>query len=615
MEGLGRFSPRPFTDLWEPPPPDRERASSARLGGPGLASEPALCAWVRAPAAGSEAVSPWQALPLRYSPTPRPRRRGYLESPGESRSLTDVARRPPDRARKQRPRSRRLENAWGEAGTKPQRLEGGGHNLIRQPQPWQHYPPAQGDSPPPSLRGAYTPSNGTVGVEKVQNGSQWSVPVRRGPGCWSLSSIPMEKSSVLSKVSTRSIYVYPQDGDSNELMESLGSQPSQLEGSSEPVSSQELQSLHTQLLKNKLAEVVISSRDQKIVALVLARLQKAQKMRELQQQAVVAWEELKRSDQKVQMTLERERRLLLQRSQNQWQQEKEQPKAHQCQEQHVQRDSQVKSRIQKESLCKRQLESQENQCQGKLERTHAQAERRKQCQVQQLKEQEKLWEQNSLQLQKRLEQDCRKRHLRTMEDPKKAQETNLTSMINYQARKVLMECQAKAEELLRKLSLEQRSQQFHETHQCLVKERHRELREKAQKEDEQLQQVKWHAGDSEEQRKMHKTMLMELADRKIQQARTNAHKNIKDKKHIRDLSGLREKNHHILKLKAEKEENCHIEGIKEAIKKKQQRMEQISREKAAALEEFQKISRASSQMRDKVRALHNSSFDQMAWEA
>ncbi|XP_003411083.1 coiled-coil domain-containing protein 185 [Loxodonta africana] len=622
MAGLGRFSPRPYRDLWDPPPPSRERASSARPGGRGPRSEPTLCAWARAPGAGSEATSPWQSLPLRYSPTPWPRRRCYPESPWESRSLTDVARRSPDGARKQRPRSRRLGNVWGEAGAEPQRLGGGRPSLIwqplqhHQPQPWQHYLATQGDSPPPSPRGAYTPSSGTVGVEKVQNGNQWAVPVRRALGCWSLSSIPTEKSSVLSKGSTQSACVSSPDRDRNELMESLASQHSQLEGSSGPVSSRELQSQHTQLLKNKLAEVVISSRDQKIVALVLARLQKAQKMRELQQQAAVAWEELKRSDQKVQMTLERERRLLLRHSQHQWQLEKEQPKAHQCQGQRVQRDSQVKNKIQKETPCKRKLESQENQCHGKPERTRPQAEHRKQYQVQQLKEQEKVQEHNSPQLQKRPEQDCHKRYLRTMEYLKKARETNLTSMVNHQARKVLMDCQAKAEELLRKLSLEQRSQQSHETHQCLVKERHRELREKAQKEDKQLQQVTWRAGESEEQRKIHKRMPMELADQKIQQVGTNAHKNIKDKaKHVGDLNILCEKNHHILKLRAEKEEKCHIEGIKEAIKKKLQRMEQVSREKAAALEDFQKVSRASSQMKDNTRALHKSSFDQMAGEA
>ena len=108
---------------------------------------------------------------------------------------------------------------------------------------------------------------------------------------------------------TQSGCLHIQKRHSNDPVESLTSQLSQ-----SLVSSKEMQKQHTQVLKNKLEEAVISSRDQKIVALVLSRLKKAQRMRELQQQAALAWEELKRSDQKVQLTLERERKLLLQQS-------------------------------------------------------------------------------------------------------------------------------------------------------------------------------------------------------------------------------------------------------------------------------------------------------------
>ncbi|XP_004700215.1 coiled-coil domain-containing protein 185 [Echinops telfairi] len=613
MVGLDRFSPRPYLDFAEPGWPIPERTLSARWSAPGPRPELALGPWTPARAAGSETASPWQALPLRHSPPPWPGRgRGYPASPWESRSLTDMAQRAPDRARKQRPYSRRLENAWGEARSKGQRLGGGGHSLtwqppqLHQPQPCQQYPPAQGDSPPPGPRGAYTPLRAPIGGEDAQNGNRWAVPVRRD--CWSFSPGPTGKSSMLSKGSTCSASGHPPERGGQELLESLGGQYSQLEGSSETVSCEELPSQPSQILRSKLADVVISSRDQKIVALVLARLQKAQKMRELQQQAAVAWEELKRSDQKVQMTLAKERRLLLQQSQEQWQQQKEQPKGHLCCQRHAHhQDREGKAEIQKE----KQLEAQ-----GKLVKARAPAEHRKQCQVRQLMEEERVQEQNILQLQKRLEQASHKRHLHALEDLTRAQETNLTSIINYQARKVLMDCQAKAEELLKKLSLEQRSQELRETHAALGLEHHRELREKEPKEDKQLQQVRWRVGESQEQKQRRQRMLMELVDDKLRPARSSTQGNIKDRvKHARELSVLREKHHHVLKLKAEKEEKGHIEGIKEAIRKKQQRREQISRENAAALEDFQKLSRAALQMRDPVRALPTSSLDQKPWEA
>ncbi|KAF0873856.1 CC185 protein, partial [Crocuta crocuta] len=213
--------------------------------------------------------------------------------------------------------------AWGEPGPKPQ-PGGSAHSPAWRWQPGlqfrgpRHCPPTQVDSPPPHPEGAYSPLNGTFGVERAQSGDQWAVPLCGGPAHWSLSSAVSEKSSVRShEFRAQSACVSAHKREGSDPVESLASQPCQ-----PSVPNKALQSLHTQLLKNKLEEAIMSSRDQKIVALVLTRLKKAQRMRELQQQAAAAWEELKRSDQKVQMTLERERKLLLQESQEQWRQER-----------------------------------------------------------------------------------------------------------------------------------------------------------------------------------------------------------------------------------------------------------------------------------------------------
>ncbi|XP_008072517.1 coiled-coil domain-containing protein 185 [Carlito syrichta] len=613
MARFGGLSPRPYWDLWEPQLPGRERGAAPQLDLSGPRTEPALCSRAGTPGAGSEAGAPW--LCPHCTPIQRPRRRQYPASPLGSRSLNDLARRPPGCARKHRLRGGRVDDAWEEAGTKPRPAWQQPSRLQPQrPQPCPRYPLAQRDSPSPYPERAYTPLSGTFGVEKAQRGDQWAVPVCGHPDRWSPSSVPTEKSSVPSqKFRPQSACVSPRKRDSNDLVESLASQYSQ-----PSVSSREMQNQHAQILQSKLEEAVVSFRDQKILALVLNRLKKAQRMRELQQQAAEAWEELKRSDQKVQMTLERERRLLLQQSQEQWQQEKRPRKPRASREQRGgQQDSQAKNVLPGESRWRTPLEDQENLRQEKLQRAHAQAERRKLSQVRRLREQEKmlqhLREQHSLQLQKRLEEACRKRHLHAMEGQKKVQETNLSSLINYQARKVLMDSQAKAEELLRELSLEQSHQRSQEIHQGLMKERHRELREKAQKEEEQLQQVKWRAGESEEQRKMRKRILVELADEKIRQARSNVHKATRDKvQHLRELNILREKNNRILKLKAEKEDKCHIEGIKEAIEKKGQRMKQVSQGKDPTFLEFQKISQAS---RRDVGGRPHSSIDPMVLEA
>ncbi|XP_025733835.1 coiled-coil domain-containing protein 185 [Callorhinus ursinus] len=591
MEGLGRFSPRSVLD------PGGKRASAARLRGPGARTEPCRGSGAATRGEGNEAVAPCPYP--RCAPTSRPCRRRCSDSPRESQSLTDVAARPPDGARRPRPRGRHLEDAWGEPRPKPQ-PGSGAHSPAwrRQPQLQpggpQPCPPAQGDSSPLYREGAYTPLSGTFGVERTQSGDQWAVPLCRGPGHWSQSSAVSEKSSVRSQeFRAQSACVCAHQRDGSDLLESLASQLSQ-----PSVSSREIQSPHTQILKCKLEEAVMSSRDQKIVALVLTRLKKAQRMRELQQQAAVAWEELKRSDQKVQMTLERERKLLLQESQEQWRQK----------EQRVRRRDGLARNAPRSERARRALLENPEGARAVAEPAPAPAPQRQSRELL-LQEPERMVQG----LRGQLPEASQRKSLHAMEPQEEAQEANLSSLVNYQARKVLLDCQAKAEELLRKLSLEQSSQRPHEPAQGLMKERPRELRDRAQKQGEQGEQgpqVRRRAEAAQEQARRHRRLLAQLAEQRGQQARSSVQRNVRDKvPHIHELSALREQNHHILKLKAEKEEKCHIEGIKEAIRKK----EQISWEKDATVEEFQKISRAS--RREHAGALAGSFLDLRAREA
>ncbi|XP_021055004.1 coiled-coil domain-containing protein 185 [Mus pahari] len=589
MAGFHLFSPWSYGELGEPLLAG-EQEFAAQLGWPELSLSP----WAQTPGAEIETEVPW--VHPKCSPTGRSRRRGYMASPRESHSLTHVARRPSDRARKHRSGSLCLEEASEEAPTKSSRT----WQQQQQPrdQPGPRYPAARGDSSPQYTREAFSPpSAGTLLVEKIHPGDRWAVPVCRRVGLWSPSSVLTDKSSVHSlefcKQST-------QNRSNRDLTESLNKYdcPS--------ASGKEKSSQHAQVLKSKLDEAVISLRDQKILALVLSRLKKAQRMRELQQQAAVAWEELKRSDQKVHLTLERERKLLLLQSQEQWQGQREQHKPQrghgheQPRQGHKQQgprcDLQARSAIQSENESEWmvQADNPENRGLDKMDKVQAQAEHLKQCQAQSLREQERVLQSvrdlNRLQLQKRLEIAGHKREHVMAESPKKVQESNLSTIVNFQARKVLMDCQAKAEELLRKLSLEQSSQSSQDSQKGLVKEqRHREKQAKAQTEAEQFQRRRWHAEEAEELLQVSKRVLAELAEQEIRQARSHAHKTTKDRaQHQQELNILRERNHHILKLKAEKEEKCHIEGIKEAIKKKEQRLAQMTSGKDPIFQEYQK---------------------------
>ncbi|XP_049633507.1 coiled-coil domain-containing protein 185 [Suncus etruscus] len=595
MDGFGHLSPPPCREAPEPRRP-RVRASSARSRRPGAPLDPTLCCWTKTGVTDqSEEAPSWSAR--RRSPSsqrPRRRRRSHV-SPRESHSFTDLSRRPSaERAKKHRACSRRMDDAWRETRPRPPLPQGSQHSpswlspsqlRSQQPQPCPKYTRVPRDSPsPPGPEASYTSLTGALEAEKKPGGDKWAVRVCRGLDRCSLSSILTDKSSAPSQEGR----VLP----AFECSRKRASTDSQC-------SQHSMSSKDTQVLKSQLEEAIVSSRDEKIVALVLSRLKKAQKMRELQQQTAVAWEELKASDHQVQKTLEKERQLLLQQSQDQWQRAKEPRKAL------LKRETRKLSRASAQDLLRPPNEklgrtSTQNLVSQRLEqlqRNRSLAEHRKLCQEQRLQEQEKMLqgvrEFSNLQLQTRLEQASQRKNLYTLEGQKKLQETNTSSLVNYQARKVLMDCQAKAEELLRKLSLEQSCQRSQDLHRNLMKERQRELQERVQREEEQFQQVKCRAQEFEDQKKAQKQLLMELANQKIRRARTTVHRNIQNKaQHVRDLNIQREKNHHVLKLKAEKEEKCHIEGIKEAIRKKEQKIEQISRQKEAALEQLQRSSKA-----------------------
>lgn len=597
MAGFHLFSPKPYGELREPLAAG-EQEFADQLGWHELSRN----SWAQTPGAEIETEVPW--VHPKCSPTGRSRRRGYIASPRESHSLTHVARRPSDRARKHRSGNLRLEEAcgMGEAPTKSSRTWQQKRQQQPPDQPSPRHPAAPGVSSPQYPGEAFSPpSAGALLVEKTHNGDRWAVPVCRhiGPGSPTLDLT--DKSSVHSlelwKQSTCGCTQNRKNRDRTKYYP-----PS--------ASCKEKSSQHAQVLKSKLDEAVISFRDQKILALVLSRLKKAQRMRELQQQAAVAWEELKRSDQKVHLTLERERRLLLLQSQEQWQGQREQHKprrghSHEQprqghEQQGQRRDRQAKSAVQLENQSgwTMQPDKPENQGVDKMDRVQAQAEHLKHCQAQSLREQERVLQSvrdlNRLQMQKRLETAGHKREQHAMESPKKVQGSNLSTVVNFQARKVLMDCQAKAEELLRKLSLEQSFQSSQNTQEGLVKERHRGQQGKAQTEAEQFQRVKWREEEAEELLQESKRVLAELAEEKMGQARSHAHKTSKDRaQHLQELNILRERNRHILKLKAEKEEKCHIEGIKEAIKKKEQKLERMTLGKDPIFQEYQKVPLAS----------------------
>ncbi|KAM6272116.1 LOW QUALITY PROTEIN: coiled-coil domain-containing protein 185-like [Spheniscus humboldti] len=144
----------------------------------------------------------------------------------------------------------------------------------------------------------------------------------------------------------------------------------------------------------------------------------------------------------------------------------------------------------------------------------------------------------------------------------------------------------------KRLAVEQKLQRSQEILD-LMEETMRESKEKALKEEESFM-AKFRAKEKEEGR--HKSMLLNIAERKIQQAPEMLAKTIQQKvKHIKEINCLKERNL-LSKTKLDDQEKCQLQEIEEAIRRRDQRSNLMLRD----------IPRASYGLRQKVRKLMNS---------
>ncbi|XP_041578255.1 coiled-coil domain-containing protein 185 [Vulpes lagopus] len=484
------------------------------------------------------------------------REAGCPDSPRESRSLTHVAARAPVCARRPRPPPA----PCPQPRAPPQRA------------------PALGDPPPPA---------GSLGAQRAQSGDPWAgraggTEGAGGAGHWSQASgLPDEPSVATRGVRPPCACPCACGRAACEPRGSQGSRPAPASGPcADPPSAQSL--------RDPLQEAAARPGDQR-AAVVLARLQRARRMRELQRQA--AREELQRSGHRVPATLGRQCGRLLQESPE----SAESPESPESQAQWPQQEPRGRG--------------QDGQPRGSARPGHPggipTAEAQPAPWTQSLKPPP---QEPPLAVQSLREQDgpqdgeqAPPGKLPAPETQARARETSLSSLVNHQAQRVLLDCQAKAEELLRKLSLEQSCPQPLDSQL--------EPRTGPQRPQEQLRQVQPHAGTTEVQTRAHQRLLAQLAELERWPPRSPEHRSARDKgQRNPELSVPREELRHILRLTAKKEEKGHVEGIvegiKEAVRRKEQRLEQISRESDAAFQEFQKLSWAS--RRDQARTLATS---------
>nr|XP_056712834.1 coiled-coil domain-containing protein 185-like [Euleptes europaea] len=370
-----------------------------------------------------------------------------------------------------------------------------------------------------------------------------------------------------------------------------------------------------------LDEDFLPERDQKIAALMLARHREEEARRDRQRQAAEAWEKMRRKERKHKARLEKEKQCQLAESLDQWHRHRDQRKSKLRLEEQQLLVAREKELMLRDKRWKKMAKEQESRRRTRLDGNKLQADYKKHCQERQLWDR-RLSERNvkehaSNSYKDQMLQALERRLMKEMERKRKRADVNQYKKARHVRAKEQADDRGKAEELYKRLCIEQKLQRSQEILEQLIEERNRELKEKSLKEEEQGLIAKVRTKETEEEKRRRKEMLLQIAEMKIQQAKEIMTKNIQDRaQRAREINCMKERNHHCRKQKLDDDEKCHLREIQEAIRRKDQKSNQILRDKEAAIEESRRIAKASYDLREKVRDLiKHGSFDQIAFDA
>ncbi|KAJ1157808.1 hypothetical protein NDU88_010507 [Pleurodeles waltl] len=388
---------------------------------------------------------------------------------------------------------------------------------------------------------------------------------------------------------------------------------------SSEATSQKLRQLAAEIERE--TQVSVPERDKKIAALMLLRHQEERALEGSRREAERAWEEARRREVRSRRRSERERKAQLGRRLHRWQQELAERRARVRQEERAARAVRELDAERGETLRQQHAEEVGDRRQQDLERIKKQAESRRRGIERVRREREVAGkvarERVGRRLQQRMGRALQAKVQRESQERRRLKAQNEEARRRHSSKRVEAESQARAEELLRRLSLEHKAQRSHEAYEQAVGERSRELKERAAREEEHIQRALVRAERRQQEESRHKQQLVQLSELKIQQAREQAQLSIQDRAgRAREVNTLKERVHHILMMRVAEEEQSHRRQVQHSIHRKDQKSDQILREKEAVQEEARKVARASFQMREKVREqIKARTFDQMVLEA
>ncbi|KAG8560718.1 hypothetical protein GDO81_015101 [Engystomops pustulosus] len=169
----------------------------------------------------------------------------------------------------------------------------------------------------------------------------------------------------------------------------------------------------------------------------------------------------------------------------------------------------------------------------------------------------------------------------------------------------------------RRKTLEQHLHKAQENMDQLLEKRNQELKTRAQKEEQQILRARQAAEQKEKEREKHLKELAKTAERRLQHAAQVADEVVQHKaRKAVEIRMEKEKLQRENRQKVLKSEDMKRQELLMSIEKKLERSEQIFKEKQTVLDNARSVARASFNIREKVRAETNTrTFDKMALEA
>ncbi|XP_007940516.1 coiled-coil domain-containing protein 177 [Orycteropus afer afer] len=365
----------------------------------------------------------------------------------------------------------------------------------------------------------------------------------------------------------------------------------------------------------------VPERDRKIAALMLARYQEERLLLEQRVAAHGQWEQQRVRAEQRRENEEREKQRSLELGRRAWAAQVEERRGRRGREE---REAARRRQRQCERSEERRRELAEQQGLLRRERADRAAREdrlRKLQQEQNLKKREEgLQEGRERAEQVRRERAQRAARTKQRQEDQLQREKRELSRAERARHEALLQCRAQQENKEReglRSSLAASLGRAQENYEQLVEQRTRELRERARREELQSRRAKEAAERKEREHQAHLEALARAGERRLQHAAQAAEEAVQQKARRVVQSRLeKERAQRANKEKVDRDEDCRRRELLQAIGRKLERSEQLSRERRSALESARSTARASFHVREKVREETNTrSFDRMVREA